>query len=76
MNVGRLGRGEVLAVLGGIPLVFVLSVGAVARPGEPSGEISLRLGWFPALLGTVLEIAAGATRAGSAERPRKPSGVL
>ena len=69
-------RGEMTAVVGMIALVLVLYVGLVDRPGEPSGEISLKAGWFVALLGCALTVAGGAMRAGSTERPRKPPGVL
>jgi hypothetical protein len=69
-------RGELTGVVAMIAFVLVVYVGVVARPGSPSGEISLQLGWFAAVLGTVLEIGGGATRAGSSERPRKPPGVL
>jgi hypothetical protein len=69
-------RGELTAVVAMIALVLVLYVGVVDRPGEPSGQIQLRAGWYLAVLGTVLEIAGGAIRAGGTERPRKPPGVL
>jgi hypothetical protein len=69
-------RGELTAVVGMIALVLVLYVGLVDRPGEPSGQILLRFGWFVAALGCALTIAGGAIRAGSTERPRKPPGVL
>jgi hypothetical protein len=69
-------RGEMTAVVAMIALVLVLYVGVVDRPGEPSGEISLRAGWYLSLLGSALEIAGGAVRAGTTERPRKPPGVL
>ena len=46
------------------------------RPGDPSGQISLKFGWFVALLGIVAIIVGGAMRAGGSERPRKPPGVL
>ena len=69
-------RGEMTAVVGMIALVLVLYVGVIDRPGEPSGQISLRLGWYVSLLGTALMVAGGALRAGSTERPRKPPGVL
>ena len=47
------------------------------RPsGRPSSQISLQFGWFVALLGAVLMLVGGATRAGGTERPRKPPGVL
>jgi hypothetical protein len=69
-------RGEMTAVVGMIALVLVLYVGLVDRPGPPSGQISLKLGWFVSVLGCALIVAGGAMRAGGTERPRKPPGVL
>jgi hypothetical protein len=69
-------RGEMTAVVAMIALVLVLYVGIVDRPGEPSGQIQLRIGWYLAVLGTLLEVTGGAMRAGGTERPRKPPGVL
>src|SRR4051794_35706594 len=69
-------RGELTAVVAMIAVVLVLYVGVVDRPGEPSGQIQLRLGWYLAVLGALLVIAGGAIRAGGTERPRKPPGVL
>ena len=69
-------RGELTAVVAMIAVVLVLYVGLLDRPGNPSGQISLRLGWYMALLGCVLMVVGGALRAGGAERPRKPPGVL
>jgi hypothetical protein len=69
-------RGEMTAVVGMIAVVLVLYVGFIDRPGEPSGQISLRLGWYLALLGCALAVIGGALRASGTERPRKPPGVL
>jgi hypothetical protein len=69
-------RGEMTAVLAMIALVLILYVGVISRPGQPPGEIALRLGWFAAALGALLECSGGALRAGTTERPRKPPGVL
>jgi hypothetical protein len=69
-------RGELTAVLAMAAFVLMLYLGIVDRPGEPSGQIQLRLGWYLAVLGSVLEIVGGATRASGTERPRKPPGVL
>src|SRR3954462_7004705 len=69
-------RGEMTAVVGMVALVLVLYVGLISRPGAPSGQISLQLGWIVAVLGCALIAAGGALRAGSTERPRKPPGVL
>jgi hypothetical protein len=69
-------RGELTAVIGLVAAALVLYFGMLSRPGEPSGEISLKLGWFVSLLGAVLILVGGATRASGTERPRKPPGVL
>jgi hypothetical protein len=69
-------RGEMTAVVAMIATVLVLYVGLVDRPGDPSGQISLRLGWYVALLGCEMIVVGGALRAGGSERPRKPPGVL
>src|SRR6478735_5902046 len=69
-------RGDMTAVVGMVALVLVLYVGLISRPGEPRSEISLRFGWYLAVLGCLLTAAGGATRAGGTERPRKPPGVL
>ena len=69
-------RGELTAVVGMVAVVLVLYVGLVDRPGTPSSQISLRIGWFVALIGCALIVIGGALRAGSTERPRKPPGVL
>jgi hypothetical protein len=69
-------RGEMTAVVGMIAIVLVLYVGVVDRPGSPSGEISLKFGWFVAVLGCALIALGGASRASGTERPRKPPGVL
>ena len=69
-------RGELTAVVGMVAVVLVLYVGLVDRPGTPSSQIELRIGWFVALVGCGLIVFGGALRAGSTERPRKPPGVL
>ena len=55
----------------------------LARLGRPevialagAGLLALRVGWFAAVLGCILECAGGAMRAGTTDRPRKPPGVL
>jgi hypothetical protein len=69
-------RGEMTAVVAMIALVLILYVGVISRPGEPRSQISLQIGWFVAVLGSLLMIAGGASRAASTERPRKPPGVF
>jgi hypothetical protein len=69
-------RGELTAVVGLAAAGLILYFGVLSRPGEPSGQISLELGWFVALLGAALILFGGASRASGTERPRKPPGVL
>ena len=69
-------KGEMTAVVGIAAFGFVVYNGVIDRPGEPAGEISLALGWVAALLGTMLMIGGAAHRAATAERARKPPGVL
>src|SRR3954463_15275337 len=69
-------RGEMTAVVGMVAIVLVLYVGLVDRPGTPSGEISLKIGWLVAALGCAAITLGGALRASGTERPRKPPGVL
>jgi hypothetical protein len=69
-------RGEATAVSAIAAFGLVLYDGVIDRPGEPSGLISLKYGWFVALVGTILMTAGAALRASESERPRKPPGVL
>ena len=69
-------RGEMTAVVGIIAFGLTMYVGVIDRPGEPSSEIGLGIGWFISLLGTILIAVGGSYRASTTERPRKPPGVL
>jgi uncharacterized membrane protein len=69
-------RGELTAVLAIVVLGMVLYVGVIDRPGEPSGQIELELGWYVALIGGVLMLAGAALRTGEIERRRKPPGTI
>jgi len=69
-------RGEMTAVVGIIAFGLTMYVGVIDRPGEPPSEISLAIGWFVSLLGTILIAVGGSYRASTTERPRKPPGVL
>jgi hypothetical protein len=69
-------RGELTAVVGIAAFGLVAYHGIIDRPGDPPGEIELEIGWYVALLGTILITAGGAMRASGTERPRKPPGVL
>jgi len=69
-------RGEVTAVVGIVALGLVVYNGILDRPGEPSGQIGLGIGFFGMLIGTLLIAGGGAIRSGEAETRRKPPGVL
>jgi hypothetical protein len=69
-------RGEMTAVIGLVAATLLFYVGIIDRPGEPSGEIGLSLGWYLAFLASVVVAAGGAIRSSEFERKRKPPGVL
>jgi hypothetical protein len=69
-------RGELTAVAAIAAFGLVAYAGFLDRPGEPGGAISPQLGFFGALLGTILMIVGGALSAGETERVRKPPGVM
>jgi hypothetical protein len=69
-------RGELTAVVGIASAGLILYAGLLNRPGEPPAQIGLELGYWLSVLGALLIVAGGATRASGAERPRKPPGVL
>jgi hypothetical protein len=50
--------------------------GLLDKPGDPSGLISLKYGFWVALLGVILMMVGSALRASEVERARKPPGVL
>ena len=69
-------RGELTAVIGLTAVTLVFYVGVIDRPGEPSGEIELEIGWYGCLLGSLMMAVGGAFRSSEVERRRKPPGVL
>ena len=69
-------RGEMTAVSSIAAAGLIFYNGVVDRPGEPSGEISLKYGWFLALLGTLVMFYGSAVRASEVERKRKPPGTI
>jgi archaellum biogenesis protein FlaJ (TadC family) len=69
-------RGEMTAVIGLVAATLLFYVGIIDRPGEPSGEIGLAIGWFLAFVASVVVAAGGAIRSSEFERKRKPPGVL
>lgn len=52
---------------------LVLVAGLIARPGEPTGTISLQYGWFIALAISIAGVAVALARMPAGRR--KPPGV-
>jgi hypothetical protein len=69
-------RGEMTAVIGLVAATLVFYRGIIDKPGDPSGEIGLTVGWFVALIGALAVTVGGAVRSSEVERKRKPPGVL
>jgi hypothetical protein len=69
-------RGEMTAVGTIAALGLIVFNGLISRPGEPSGQISLEIGWYLALLGTLLIIAGSALRSSETGRARRPPGTF
>jgi hypothetical protein len=70
-------RGEVTAVVGITAFVFVLVRGFLIQPGDPTSQIGIGIGFYVALVGTLV-MTAGALmhRAEMDATARKPPGVL
>ena len=69
-------RGEMTAVIGLTAATLLFYIGIIDRPGEPSGQIELEIGWYGAMLGSILTAVGGALRSSETARTRKPPGVL
>jgi hypothetical protein len=69
-------RGELTAVIGLTAVTLIFWNGIIQRPGEPSGQIGLSIGWLLAFIGALAIAIGGAVRAAESERRRKPPGVL
>jgi hypothetical protein len=68
-------RGEMTAVVAIAAAGLIFYNGAIARPGDPSSQISLKIGWYAALLGAILMLAGSALRSSEQGR-RKPPGMI
>src|SRR3954451_1845952 len=53
-------RGEMTAVIGLTAATLLFYRGIIDRPGDPSGQISLALGWMLALIGALMMTVGGA----------------
>jgi hypothetical protein len=69
-------RGEMTLVVGIAAFGLIFYTGVLDRPGDPRSAISLEIGWFAALLGSLLIVGGAAIRSAATAKPRKPPGVL
>jgi hypothetical protein len=69
-------RGEVTMVVAITALGLIFYEGVIDRPGDPSGDIKLRIGWYVALVGGLLMLVGSVIRQGETGRRRKPPGTL
>jgi hypothetical protein len=70
-------RGELTAVVAITAFTLILMRGLVIKPGEPTSQIGLGVGWWLALLGSAVMVVGAVThRARQEPGPRKPPGTL
>jgi hypothetical protein len=69
-------RGELTAVIAICALTLIVFRGIIDKPGYPTGEISVGVGWFVALAGGLLIFLGAITRANESNVRRNPAGVL
>ena len=70
-------RGEVTMVVAIAAFGLVGYAGVIDRPGDSQSLISLKWGWFLAILGPILMLAGAISRTNEAGgRTRKPPGTL
>jgi hypothetical protein len=69
-------RGEMTAVVSVAAMGLIGYLALVDRPGTVTSLVTLEIGVFVSLLGSILMLGGSALRASQVERPRKPPGVL
>jgi hypothetical protein len=69
-------RGQVTMIVAIAAMGLVFYVGIIDRPGDPSGDVKLRLGWFVALAGAILMLVGSVMRQSESEAVRKPPGTI
>jgi len=69
-------RGQVTSVTAIAAIGFILYFGLIDRPGEPSGAISLKIGFLGMLIGAGLMLVGSVIRQSETEIKRKPPGTL
>jgi hypothetical protein len=69
-------RGELTAVTALVALTMTVFRGLIDKPGSPSGEISIAIGWWVALVADLLILTGSVWRAQESGARRKPPGVM
>jgi 4-amino-4-deoxy-L-arabinose transferase-like glycosyltransferase len=69
-------RGELTAVVGITAGALALVLGFIARPGDPRDTISLQIGWYVAVVSSLVILVGAAHRSSETAAVRKPPGVL
>jgi hypothetical protein len=69
-------RGQLTSVVAIAALGLILYVGIIQRPGDPSGAITLGVGWYGMVLGGILMLVGSVMRQSETELKRRPPGVL
>jgi hypothetical protein len=67
-------RGEMTMVTSIAAFGLIVYNGLIDRPGNVA--VSLEIGWYVALLGSIMMVSGSALRSSSAERARKPPGTI
>ena len=69
-------RGELTAVVAITALSLILVAGFITRPGDPRDTIGFELGWFVAIVASVVMLVGAVQRTTESEKVRKPPGVV
>ena len=69
-------RGELTAVVSLVALVITLFVGVIDKPGSPDDQITVAIGWWLALLASLMILVGAIWRSRESGARRKPPGVL
>jgi hypothetical protein len=69
-------RGQLTSVVAIAAIGLLFYNGIVDRPGDPSGEIELELGWYISFVGAILMLSGSVIRQQETEMRRKPPGTM
>lgn len=69
-------RGQVTSLVAIAVLGLVFYHGIIERPGEPSGEIKLEIGWYGLMVGGILMLVGSVMRQSETAIKRKPPGTV